>query len=370
MITESDGPQSTLADRCLQVALQIAGMIQKQGIDTFRLAVRQVVMQRAQIDVELLRREEARLQALKANGVLYVDGAIPDKPAGEWIFHLGVIRGWCKFTAKGKKLNRPEAPKCILERKNEVDWSTAEKREVSRFHTAQAKFEQMVQVAFDEIRQLGFPNDANGDWSYAFDVGGWIQKELDHDQDPRNEPLLPVPSRALTNDEKLTILAAIHDAHNRGSEKVAPWGWSDNDIAPEIWPGKAEPNDRHVAFGYHALFRAARQVTEYDLVVIESWLLEAPNGSPKKLRVELHADTKVIQIDGKPHPLVGSETVKERLVSFIQALIDARGAPVAAKDYEIRTRDIEQQDMAVKSLIADDAKPGSGHRIPLEKLMA
>ena len=96
----------------------------------------------------------------------------------------------------------------------------------------------------------------------------------------------------------------------------------------------------------------------------------ATGGDDTKLRVKVHAETKVVEIDGTPYPLSGSEESKKQLVKFIQALIDAKGAPVSATDYGIRTRDVERQHDKIKSLIGDDAKPGSGYRIPLEKLMA
>lgn len=93
-------------------------------------------------------------------------------------------------------------------------------------------------------------------------------------------------------------------------------------------------------------------------------------GDGPKLRVKVHTETKVVEIDGKPYPLSGREESKARLVAFIQALIDAKGAAVSAKDHGIRTRDIEGQHDKIRSLIGDDAKAGSGHRIPLEKLLA
>ena len=88
------------------------------------------------------------------------------------------------------------------------------------------------------------------------------------------------------------------------------------------------------------------------------------------LRVKVHAETKVVEIDGVPYPLSGSDEKKERMVEFIQALINAEGSPVSAKDYKLRSRDVEGQHDKIKTLIGDDAKPGSGYRIPREKLMA
>jgi hypothetical protein len=96
----------------------------------------------------------------------------------------------------------------------------------------------------------------------------------------------------------------------------------------------------------------------------------ATGGDGPKLRVKVNTDNKVVELDGTPYPLTGREGSKGRLVAFIQALINAKGAPVSATDHGVRTRDIERQHVKIRSLIGDDAKTGSGYRIPLEKLMA
>lgn len=95
-----------------------------------------------------------------------------------------------------------------------------------------------------------------------------------------------------------------------------------------------------------------------------------PGEMPPKFRIKVYADTFVVEIDGTPYPLKGRDETKIKLVSLIQALIDASGAPVSATDLGIRTRDVENQCDEIKSLIGDDTKPGSGYRIPLEKLLA
>lgn len=95
-------------------------------------------------------------------------------------------------------------------------------------------------------------------------------------------------------------------------------------------------------------------------------MCETP-GLRSSLRCSLDID-KVVEIDGIPYPLAGSEAVRKNLVKFIMELINAQGGPVGAADFDLRSRDIEKQLPAVKSLIGSDAKSGSGHRIPLEKL--
>jgi hypothetical protein len=87
------------------------------------------------------------------------------------------------------------------------------------------------------------------------------------------------------------------------------------------------------------------------------------------LRIKVNAETKVVEIDGIPYPLSGREDKQTKMVEFINALIDAKGGPVAAADFNLRTRDIESQRTEIKSLIGTDTKSGSGHRIPLEKLL-
>jgi hypothetical protein len=96
----------------------------------------------------------------------------------------------------------------------------------------------------------------------------------------------------------------------------------------------------------------------------------ATGGDGPKLRVRVNTENKVVELDGTAYPLTGREESKERLVAFIQALINAKGAPVSATDHGVRTRDIERQHVKIRSLLGEDAKAGSGYRIPLEKLMA
>ncbi len=92
------------------------------------------------------------------------------------------------------------------------------------------------------------------------------------------------------------------------------------------------------------------------------------NYKVKECRVKVQSDTSTVMIDGKPYPLKGGDKTQERLVAFIQALIDADGAPVSAKDHQVRRRDIDNQHPEVQGLINQDAKTGSGHRIPRDQL--
>lgn len=87
-----------------------------------------------------------------------------------------------------------------------------------------------------------------------------------------------------------------------------------------------------------------------------------------KANIIVHADTEVVSIGGKPYQLKGGDVIKERLLKFIQALIDADGSPISAADFNVRSRDVAAQHPDVCSLINDEAKPGAGHCIPRSRL--
>ena len=52
---------------------------------------------RLKADDERERREEARCEALKKDGVLYRDASIPEQPRPDWFFHLERLRGSIKL---------------------------------------------------------------------------------------------------------------------------------------------------------------------------------------------------------------------------------------------------------------------------------
>ena len=382
------GPNTTTADQRKEVAEQIAAIIQMSGIEVFRQAVQQVTCDRLKTEDERERREEARREALKEIGVLYRNGAIPDRPEGDWYFHQDILGGYVKLPSKVElppnQPERPKPPACLRDPKLRKDWDDADKKAVDRFHAEEAKYNKRIQAfwpkwqrairpLFEQVKKRGFPNDDDGDYRYGFDLCCWLPRELHPANDPRNEELLPVPRRELTEFEKIAILAAVYDAHWRGSEKVAPWGLSEDGSAPDGLQPDAERDERRAALDYFWLFQKAQQLDDSDLDVVESWLGRLPKAIETKrtdLRVKVHAETKVIEIDGMPYPLSGSDQKKERMVEFIQALISAEGSPVSAQDYKLRSRNVEGQHDKIKTLIGDDAKPGSGFRIPREKLMA
>jgi hypothetical protein len=267
------------------VAEQIADIIRVSGIEVFRQAVRQVACDRLKTEDERERREEARLEALKKDGVLYLDGSIPDRPDGDWYFHQDVLGGYIKLPSKvklpQKQPKRPKPPACLRDRKPRKEWNNADKKAIDTFHAEEAKYYKRIEALwpkwhrFKEVKQRGFPNDDDGDYPYEFDLCCWLPRELHPTKDPRNKELLPVPWGPLTNVEKIAVLAALYDAYSRGSEKVAPWGLSDDGSDLEAWQANgAERDEKRAALDYSLLFQKAQRLDHSDLTIVESWLKE------------------------------------------------------------------------------------------------
>ncbi len=251
------------------------------------------------------------------NGVLYRDGALPNQPGREWFFHLETLRGSIKLPPEiallPKPPKRPSAPACLRDGKSREDWSDADKDEVDTYQKAKAKhgeemtafwleWHRAIVPVFEHVKQRGFPNDENGDYRYEFDVCCSLPDELNPAEDPPHKRLLPVPQRELTNVEKMAILAAIYDAHWRGSEKIAPWGVSDDGEGPDPWPSEAERDERRAALGYYFLFREAEQLDTADLPVVRSWLeeLRLPLQSEYTIRVPSAVRSPNLQADDVP----------------------------------------------------------------------
>ena len=298
------GPNTTTVDRWKEVAEQIAAIIQMSEIEVFRQAVQQVTCDRLKTEDERERREEARREALKESGVLYRDGAIPDRPEGDWYFHQDILGGYVKLPSKvklpPKQPERPKPPACLRDPKLHKDWDDADKKVVDRFHAEEAKYNKRIQAfwpkwhrailpLFEQVKKRGFPNDDKGEYRYDFDLCCWVPRELHPAKDPRNEELLPVPRRALTDVEKITVLAAVYDAHSRGSEKVAPWGLSEDGSDPDAWQADAERDEKRAALVYFWLFQKARRLDDSDQPVVESWLKDLPMAIKKVEADELEA---------------------------------------------------------------------------------
>ncbi len=222
------GPNTPNADRWQEVASQIADIIRMSGIEVFRQAVRQVTYDRLKIEDERDRREEERHEVLKEHGILYRAGVIPDRLEGDWYFHQEILGGYFKLPSKvklpPKQPQRPKPPACLRDRKPRKDWDDADKNVVDRFHAEEAKYNKSIQAFWpkwhrailpllEQVKQRGFPNDDKGEYRYDFDLCCWLPRELHPTKDPRNEELLPVPRRALMGVEKITVFAAVYDAH-------------------------------------------------------------------------------------------------------------------------------------------------------------
>jgi len=212
-----DGPQ--------ELARQVAGVIREVGIEVFRDAVRQVAAEHVAAQEEKDRREEARRAKLKETGVWCGHAKLPERPkAGAWCHWVATFRGLVK--------DRP---------------------------------------GFDELKAAGFPSDQGGE-GYMVDVEGWIPEELSPDGDPPTYDLLPIPKRGLTEPEKVAVLSAIHDAHRKGDEKIAPWGVSRNSDMPAAAPPEAELDECSKATWYHVLTREAREITSTDISLARDWI--------------------------------------------------------------------------------------------------
>ena len=284
--TEDNAPVS---GQWQNVAERVAAIIRVSVLQVFRQAVRQVACERLKADDERERREEARCEALKKDGVLYRDASIPEQPGPDWFFHLEILRGSVKLPPEialpPEPPKRPEPPACLRDDLPREGWSETDKNEVETFHKALATFKEQEQEfwaqraeamlpIFQHVKQRGFPTREEGGFPYELDVCAWLPAELHYDNDPPHESLLPVPKRALTDAEKMTILAAVYDAHWRGAEKIAPWGVSEDGEEPDPWPSDAERDDRKAALGYFMLFREAENLDAADLPIARSWLEE------------------------------------------------------------------------------------------------
>lgn len=330
------GPNTPTGDWWQEVARKIADIIRNSGIEVFRQAVRQVAYQRLKTEDERERREDQRREALKKDGVLYREGSIPDRPEGDWYFHQDILGGYVKLPTKikrpPKQPQRPKPPACLRDHKPRKDWDDADKKSIDRFHAEEAKYYKRIEALwpkwhrFEEVKQLGFPNDDNGDYRYDFDVCCWVPGELNPAKDPRNEKLLPVPRRELADIEKIAVLAAVYDAHWRGSEKVAPWGLTEDGSDPDAWQADAERDAKRAALDYFLLFQKAQQLDDSDLPVVESWLKDLPTNIKKVEADELEAtetanETQNSGIEGgtkSSQPLLSSDCKKE-LVNVLKA---------------------------------------------------
>ena len=303
------GAKDEVAKQWRALARQIADLIRGSGPEVFQQAVRQVGRERLDAIDERERREQTRCEALKKDGVLYRDEPIPEQPEGDWFFHLDILRGSIKLPPEialpPKRPKPPPRPPCLRDAKLREDWSEADKDEMDVYDRETAQHEENMRAfrrewhlailpIFEYAKHRGFPIDENGDFDYTFDTYCWLPSDLEP-ADPEdfvpNESLLPVPRRALTDAEKKTILAAVYDAHWRGSDMVAPWGVSEDGTEPEGWPADAERDEKWAALDYYRLFRDAQQLDDSDLPVVGGWLedlegnednLPAPGGEQNK----------------------------------------------------------------------------------------
>jgi len=82
-------------------------------------------------------------------------------------------------------------------------------------------------------------------------------------------------------------------------------------------------------------------------------------------RICVYVETAVVEIDGTPYGLNGTQTVKQRVADFMQQLVEANGEYVPRPN-NIKTRNIEAQPEAVRDLV--DAQSGAGSRILRDKI--
>jgi len=310
---------------------------------------------------------------------LYCDGSGPEQPEGEWYLHVDTLIGKIKlppkiaWPPKAKQPKCPRRPSCMRDKPE--SWSAADKDEVAAYRRKearhkeamrafQAEWDRAILTLFEYVKQQGFPNNKDGDYEYHLPVCCWLPNDAepadpdDFNPNAASENLLPVPSRALTDAEKMTILAAVYDAHWRGSEKVAPWGVSEDGEGPDPWPTDAERDVRRAALDYFLLFREARNLDAADLPVVRSWLeehLEA--GDPAGGRVPVCQSKKVKlfgpgeqpAVNGKRKPILTAPRY-----DAVQTLIEA-GEPGLTKDQLDRNSGHTDARKLLKALAKDDA---------------
>lgn len=147
---------------------------------------------------------------------------------------------------------------------------------------------------FRELQESGFPPGAHTEpdekwYSYEFEVEAWLPKALDEPEDvgPADTPL-PVPKRPVTLVGRYAGLAAVHDAHWRGSELIAPWGV--NSRGDEDWPTPLllpEDLDSSTAsMWYWHQVMTAKDLGAKDATAVASWLADVSkdlaNKPPKR----------------------------------------------------------------------------------------
>lgn len=262
-----------------ELAGRVAAIIQVSGINIFQQAVRKWAFEQIQAEDRREQHEKERLVVLMRNGVQFRDGSIPDKPGRDCFFHLETLRGRIKLPPEialfKEPLQSPEPPACLRDKVPNESWSETDYKEVGEFLEACAAVAKKESGLFEHVKQRGFPVQDGGCFSYELDVCAWLPNELRYDHDPLCKPILPLPRRALSDTEKLTILAAVYDANWRGAEKIAPWGVSKNGNEPDPWPLVAERGERRAALSYFNLFQKAENIDIAELPVISSWLNES-----------------------------------------------------------------------------------------------
>ena len=266
-------------DQWHDLAGRVAAIIRDSGIDNFRQAVCYWAFKHAEDENKRLHREEERLEALKKDGVLYRDDSIPDMPEGDWFFYLKTVRGSVKLPPElelpPEPPQRGELQTCLRDQVPNDSRSDTDKNEVKTFQEACAKINRRESALFKYVKQQGFPAHEEDGSLYEFEVCAWLPSELHFAKDPPLSSLLPIPRRELMDAEKLTILAAVFDAHWRGAEKVAPWGVSEDGEGPDPWPSDARRDDRSAALSYFMLYRQAENADSGDLPIIRSWMDES-----------------------------------------------------------------------------------------------
>ncbi len=83
-------------------------------------------------------------------------------------------------------------------------------------------------------------------------------------------------------------------------------------------------------------------------------------------RVQVKVETFIVIVDARPYRIEGSKQVAQRVAQFMEALVRADGEVVSMTDFQVRTRNMENQCSDIKDLV--ERQPGGGCRIPREKL--
>jgi hypothetical protein len=240
------------------VAGQVDNLLRRfDSLEYFRARVREAASEHVAHKRAAQKRESAWVAFLVENGTWEELKTTPtERPAGQDVF-------WWSFRFLGiTRLPVPERPGPNASGQDWEAWVRA------------------AEPFFRELQESGFPLGAHTKpdekwYEYEFEVEAWLPKTLNEPEDVHAaDTPLPVPKRTITLVGRYAGLAAVHDAHWRGSELIAPWGV--NSRGDEDWPTPLlPPEDRDsstASMWYRKQVMTAKDLGAKDAIAVASWL--------------------------------------------------------------------------------------------------